>query len=289
MIRLVPRLRQLARANPGGSGHTLELDYPPSSRLEPRWGRHSPSHPHLSALIAAHDRDYEASLELIGEYAPALAAIDPGDDASIWSGPYLTGLDSCALYSFLRSRDPALYVEIGSGLSTRFAARAKQDGGLRTQIVSIDPEPRQAIDSLCDLRITQPLEQADLGTFRSLVRGDVVFVDGSHRAFMNSDAVVFLLDVLPDLAPGVLTGIHDIFLPDDYPAEWADRYYSEQYLLAAWLLAQGPRLQPVLASHHVCTTPRLNASWREIWSTIADANGYGSSFWLDVLPAPTDD
>ncbi len=35
------------------------------------------------------------------------------------------------------------------------------------------------------------------------------------------------------------SAVHDIFLPDDYPPEWADRYYSEQYLLAAWLLGGG--------------------------------------------------
>lgn len=45
---------------------------------------------------------------------------------------------------------------------------------------------------------------------------DVVFLDGSHRVFMNNDASVFFLDGLPRLPPGVLVGVHDIFLPEDY-------------------------------------------------------------------------
>ena len=30
--------------------------------------------------------------------------------------------------------------------------------------------------------------------------------------------------------------MHDILLPFDYPAEWADRFFNEQYLLASYLL-----------------------------------------------------
>ncbi len=34
-------------------------------------------------------------------------------------------------------------------------------------------------------------------------------------------------------------GIHDIFLPNDYPTEWNNRFYSEQYLLMMYLLGGG--------------------------------------------------
>ena len=63
------------------------------------------------------------------------------------------------------------------------------------------------------------LERADLSVFEELSEGDIVFLDGSHRTFMNSDATVFFLEVLPALPAGVLVGVHDIFLPYDYPAE----------------------------------------------------------------------
>ena len=42
----------------------------------------------------------------------------------------------------------------------------------------------------------------------------MVFVDNSHRVFMNSDVTACVLDVLPELSSGVLVGIHYILLPD---------------------------------------------------------------------------
>ena len=57
--------------------------------------------------------------------------------------------------------------------------------------------------------------------------------------------------VLPTLPAGVLVHIHDIFLPDDYPAEWEWRGYNEQ--LAAAALLHGGGYRPIWASHYVAT------------------------------------
>lgn len=38
-----------------------------------------------------------------------------------WSNPWLPGLDVAALYAFLVHDDPALYLEVGSGTSTKVA------------------------------------------------------------------------------------------------------------------------------------------------------------------------
>ena len=57
------------------------------------------------------------------------------------------------------------------------------------------------------------------------------------------------------LAPGVLVGIHDICLPFDYPPDWLDRYYSEQYLLAASLLGGHRGFRTILPSFY-CTAVR---------------------------------
>jgi hypothetical protein len=43
------------------------------------------------------------------------------------------------------------------------------------------------------------------------------------------------MEVLPCLAARTIYGLHDIFLPDDYPPEWRERFYNEQYLLPAFL------------------------------------------------------
>jgi hypothetical protein len=69
--------------------------------------------------------------------------------------------------------------------------------------------------------------------------GDFLFVDSSHRTFSNSDVTVIFMDVLPRLRAGVIVHFHDIFWPYDYLTEWADRYYTEQYLLGTYLLTAG--------------------------------------------------
>jgi len=81
---------------------------------------------------------------------------------------------------------------------------------------------------------------------------------------MNSDATSFFLDVLPSLPAGVLVGIHDIHLPDDYRPEYVRCYYSEQYLLASYLLAEGPWIQPLLPCWYVTHHASLGDLVREL-------------------------
>jgi hypothetical protein len=127
-----------------------------------------------------------------------------------------------------------------------------------------------------------PLEAADISVFSELSDGDVLFFDGSHRTFMNSDATVFFLEVLPQLEAGVLVGVHDIFLPYDYPHEFADRYYSEQYLLAAHLIAGNPLLEPVLPTFYASRDPELRPLAAALWSDrrLAALEPHGHCFWL---------
>ena len=160
------------------------------------------------------------------------------------------------------------------------------DGALQTHITSIDPAPRAEIDAICDLVIRAPLEQASLEVFDGLAPGDVVFMDGSHRVFMNNDVAAFFLEDLPNLPAGVLVGIHDIYLPFDYPADIADRYYSEQYMLAAYLLG-GPPVKLVLPAHLVFTT--LPEHIAAVWEAPAfrGVEPHGVAFWLEV-ESPSD-
>src|SRR5262249_13315340 len=159
---------------------------------------------------------YAARLDRFVALADPLAGIplrgDPADGAPYWDNGWLPPLDALGLYGFLAEHNPRRYVEVGSGNSTRFARRAIADPRLSTRITSIDPAPRAHIDPLCDVVVRQPLERADLGLFADLAAGDVVFLDGSHRAFMGSDVTVFFFEVLPRLPAGVLVHVHDIVL-----------------------------------------------------------------------------
>ena len=117
--------------------------------------------------------------------------------------------------------------------------------------------------------------------------GDILFYDGSHRAFENSDVTVFFLEVLPQLPAGVLVHVHDICLPYDYPPGWEGRWYSEQYLLAAWLLGGGARVRVVLPNAFVSHDPELSRLLDPLWSrpSLAVVERHGSSFWLETTGA----
>lgn len=262
----------------------IYLDYPvrPASRYG--WGR--PPHAGLHTLIAEGRESYARQVEAFGDHADGLAAIpEHADNATspCWDNPYVRGLTAAALYCFPALRRPRTFMEVGSGWSTRFARRAIGDHGLDTQIVSIDPQPRAEIDSLCDEVIRQPLEDVDLSLFDRLGDGDILYVDNSHRSFQNSDVTVMFLDVLPALRPGVLIYVDDIFLPLDYPPEWRGRFYSEQYLLAVMLLAdRGQRYEILLPGKFMQQDPMLNEMLRAFWRQVGRQEEAANGLWLKV-------
>jgi hypothetical protein len=208
----------------------------------------------------------------------------PGVDPSspTWINGWFPPLDALVLYGLLASENPRWYVEVGSGNSTRFARQAVRDHALRTKIVSIDPAPRAEIDALCDHLVRAPLEEVDLAQVAELTGEDVLFVDSSHRAFQNSDVTVFFTEILPALPPGLVYGIHDIYLPGDYPPAWVERFYSEQYLLACYLLggADGDEIvAPLTYLLHETNVPSLFApTFAEVGLAPLERNGH--ALWM---------
>ena len=263
------------------------IESPPSADPRPRYGYGRPQHARFATMLARHDDAFRRELETIAAFSDDLRriSVEPdGDHEPHWRNEWLPGLDIASLYSYVRRLRPARYVEVGSGHSTAVVARARRDGELATHITSIDPHPRRAIDHLCDHVVRQPLELVDPGLFRGLEPGDVVFVDGSHRAFMNSDAVAVYLDLLPDLPHGVLVGIHDILWPDDYLPGWSQYWWNEQYLLGALLLGEPAWLHPVLACWYASRHPQLRRILDPLWQhpQMAGVASWGVSFWLRV-------
>lgn len=285
MMRLREMMRLITR--PLRGGQLIALDY--AVRPDIRWGHGKPPHPQLTAMIEAGRASYREAIASWEAYEVAFGRIPLRADGAdrgepCWLNGWLPALDAAALYGFIASGKPEQYVEIGSGHSTRFARQAIRDCGLATTITSIDPHPRAEIDALCDRTVRSGLETADLAVFEELRAGDIVFFDGSHRAFQNSDVTVFFLDVLPRLAPGVLVHVHDIYLPDDYPASLRERWYSEQYLLAAYLLGRGTAANVVLPNAFITRDEELAAQVARLWDApgLRDLERYGGSFWFRV-------
>jgi hypothetical protein len=225
------------------------VDFPPAEP-SPRYGFGKPPHPRLYDIVNSGRSRFAHELARLRDYRECFTQIPiigrNGSSEACWSNDYFTDLDAMALYGMLARMNPRLYVEIGSGNSTRFARRAIHDHCLRTRIIAIDPMPRAEIKEICDEVITTPLERLELSILDGLNGGDFLFVDNSHLAMANSDVTTFFLDIFPRLKRKTVVHLHDILLPYDYPPAWSRRYYSEQYLLACYLLAMPEAALPTL-------------------------------------------
>jgi len=263
------------------------VDYP--YRAEIRYGAGRPPHAELARLIGQGRDRYRGFLSDLGEIQPDFADIPMGGTyetaAPFWLNAWFSPLDAMALTGMLRAHNPARLVEIGSGVSTKYARRAVQKYGLRSRLTSIDPEPRNEVDRLCDEVIRQPLERCDVAMFEDLEPGDIFFLDSSHRAFQNSDVTVFFLEILPRLKPGVIVHIHDIYLPYDYISGHVPRLWNEQYLLATALLFGADRFEILFPSWFVGRDAELAAHAGAMLrrGPMAELDLYGASFWMRMI------
>jgi hypothetical protein len=183
---------------------------------------------------------FRAHLQAIERFAGELLALgQESRPAPRWRQDWFPRLDAAAAYAMLRTRAPARLVEVGAGHSTRFYARAARDGALPTRIRAIDPAPRADLSRLPIELDRRTLQAAGLDAFRELEAGDVLSIDSSHILMPGSDVDLLLNRVLPELPAGVLVQIHDILLPDDYPAAWGWRGYNEQQGVAPLLVSPG--------------------------------------------------
>ena len=207
-----------------------------------------------------------------------------GDPA--WLKTPLNAFDAALIYYFVTDLKAKNYLEIGSGVSTLFAARAIKDHNLETKILSIDPDPRAEVDAVCDRVIRDGLETCELEIFSQLEPGDILFFDGSHRSFMNSDVTVFMMDVLPMIKPGVIIGVHDIFLPYDYPDSFKNWYWNEQYMFAVYLLAAANKLKILMPGRYMSFRPELEEAFSAIlkdWKEDRSVWLNGGSLWFNHL------
>ncbi len=281
-LGLLP-LEEMAFSTERGVHEFTLVDYPYVTSI--RHGAGRPSHPELSEIIGRNRDRYAAFIEEMGELQADFAQIPLGGTyeqrGPFWLNAWFTALDGMALTQMLRRHDPFRFVEIGSGMSTKFARRAVEMYGLRTKLASLDPEPRNEVDLLCDRVVRAPLEKCDVRLFDALDPGDILFLDSSHRAFQGSDVTVFFMEILPRVKPGVIVHIHDIYLPDDYVSGHMWRMWNEQYMLATALLF-GQAFEILFPAWYVGQDPGLRTQARAALckGPISELDLYGTSFWM---------
>ena len=202
--------------------------------------------------------------------------------APVWNNGFFPGLDIVVLYTLLASIKPKRYVEIGSGTSTKIAAKAKAEQQLTTTITCIDPSPRKEITAVADEWLNVSLQQAPLSLFEQLEANDVLFFDGSHLLHANSDVQWFFMEVLPRLKAGVVVQVHDIYLPYDYPQNMCDRFYAEQYMLATMLLSNTERYEIIAPNFYMSEDDELKTILKPLWKELPGVEKHGGSFWWRV-------
>ena len=233
----------------------------------------------LLGLFATAEPAFAALLSRLDTHGDALRAIGPDRPPEPrWNQDWFPRLDAAAAYVLVRDARPARIVEVGSGHSTRFMSRAIRDGELDTRFTAIDPAPRAVIDGLPVRFVRTTLQDADAGVFAELADGDVLFIDSSHILMPGTDVDHLFNAVLPRLPAGVLVHIHDVFLPDAYPAAWAWRGYNEQ--LAVATLVHGGGYDLVWASRYVATRMADRVAAGVAASLPLKPGAHEASLWL---------
>lgn len=206
-----------------------------------------PEYTEVRALFHACLPDFRAFLADVHAQDARFAAFDRGPSGPQWLSDYLGMLDGAAIYTAIARYRPRRIVEVGSGNSTRFMARAIADHGLQTDLICIDPAPRTGIEDLPLTLLRRVLSLQDVALADTLAAGDILFIDGSHLLQQGFDLDILFNRMLPRLAPGVIVHVHDIYLPYPYPAEWQAARWNEQTALIPWLLSGAFR--PVFSCH----------------------------------------
>jgi hypothetical protein len=232
----------------------------------------------IETLFQTKHAAFQLVLDWLGELMPALEALGGPPPAPRWDQDWFPRLDAAAAYALVRRLRPPRIVEVGSGHSTRFLARAIADEGYDGRITAIDPAPRADLDGLPVELLRGSLPEAGNGPFRDLASGDFLVIDSSHILMPGSDVDFLFGRVLPGLPAGAVVHVHDVFLPDDYPAEWDWRGYNEQLGVLPMLLG-GP-WDPLFASHYAAGRMAAEVAACGAGRLPLGADARESSLWL---------
>jgi hypothetical protein len=238
-----------------------------------------PTYTAIEQIFAAAQPTFAAWLDRIDGFAADLERLGTAPPPEPrWQQDWFPRLDAAIAYTLIRTLAPKRLIEVGSGHSTRFFARAARDGATGTAITAIDPAPRADIATLPITLVPTTVQNADPALFATLAAGDVLMIDSSHIAMPGTDVDLLVNRVLPLLPTGVLVHIHDILLPDDYPASWGWRGYNEQQIVAPLLTGGG--WDALFASHYVATRLHQHVQGTVLSRLPLKTGALETSLWL---------
>lgn len=147
--------------------------------------------------------------------------------------------DATILSGMLARFNPRQIIEIGAGYSSAamFDTVDRMASPRLERFTTIDPDMTR-LNALnppeTSQRLQAMVQTIPVDTFRELEAGDLFFIDSSHVLKTGSDVHYEYLHLLPQIKPGVIIHIHDIFYPFEYPGRWVmqhNRSWNEVYLV----------------------------------------------------------
>ena len=208
---------------------------------------------------------------------------DTHEDGYFVYNDAFTTVDGELLYGMVRHFEPQNIIEVGSGHSSRVVGMALAKNGGETRFTSIEPYPLPWVKAgnhgLTEV-LAKKVQDVPIELYSQLQAGDILFIDSSHTVAAGSDVVHLVLNVLPNLNPGVVVHIHDIFMPVEYPERWIKElkiFWNEQYLVQAFL------------AHNAKFEILVGASWMHVhasdvlqqaFDTYRPGQDHPSSLWI---------
>lgn len=203
--------------------------------------------------------------------------IDKEETGPSFDSRFLSALDACVVYTGISSFKPRRVLEVGSGNTTHFIARAIEDHALDTQVTCIDPNPRREIARLDVTFERRVLKRSDVDRMADLEAGDVLFIDSSHFMQQGFDVDILFNRGFPALRKGVIVHVHDVFLPYGYPKGWEWLRFNEQLALVGWVISG--YFDTLFATQYVWRD--MADELREVCRSLRpDLRGDGGSLWL---------
>jgi Methyltransferase domain len=211
---------------------------------------------------------------------PAAAAGDFDLDNTMF-GP----LDAAIYGGMIRAFRPRRIVEVGAGMSTAAAIRARlrnqrDDPGYDCDHLCIEPFEQPWLDHQPIRLLRTPMEHCDRAIPETLEQNDILFIDSSHMIRPQGDVLTAVLDWLGRLKPNVLVHFHDVYTPRDYPKELLVLhrfFWNEQYLVEAFL-AFNSQFEVLLPANHLYNT--FPDRVRALCPQQTDERVVPASFWL---------
>lgn len=193
-------------------------------------------------------------------------------------------LDSRSLFVLLQHLRPKNIIEVGSGYSTLLMNDVnKRYLDSIVKITCIEPFPRSFLmDSKMGINLKNEFVQTiEIDFFKTLLENDILFIDSSHISKIGSDVNYLYLEVLPNLNPGVIVHIHDIFLPNEYKMEWIENgiFFNEQYLVQM-MLSFSSRYEVIFGSNYAHLKHRQLLA--EALGIHEGATFGGGSLWIKI-------